>query len=102
MMTSADRWKNRRWMAWLAMAAGLGFPLLLLKTDSPQLGAIAIPFYVFVGAVVGAYIGFATQDDIAFRAPNGYGSTRFRAGSRQGLYRREPRPEDVHYPEGDL
>ena len=45
------------------MIAGLLFPLLLLATDSPQLGAIAAPFYVFVGAVVGAYIGFATWDD---------------------------------------
>ena len=45
------------------MIAGLAFPLLLLFTESDQLGAIAGPFYVFVGAVVGAYIGFATVDD---------------------------------------
>jgi hypothetical protein len=45
------------------MIAGLLFPLLLLATDSPQLGAIAAPFYLFIGAVVGAYIGFATWDD---------------------------------------
>jgi hypothetical protein len=37
--------------------------MLLLVTESDQLGAIAGPFYVFVGAVVGAYIGFATADD---------------------------------------
>ena len=50
-------------MAWLSMIAGLAFPLLLLFTESDQLGAIAGPFYIFVGAVVGAYIGFATVDD---------------------------------------
>ena len=50
-------------MAWASMIAGLAFPLLLLFTESDQLGAIAGPFYVFVGAVVGAYIGFATVDD---------------------------------------
>ena len=50
-------------MAWISVIAGLLFPLLLLATDSPQLGAIAGPFYIFIGAVVGAYIGFATWDD---------------------------------------
>lgn len=64
----ADRWKNRRAMAWISMAAGLAFPLLLLVTESDQLGAIAAPFYVFVGAVVGAYIGFATYDDVASKS----------------------------------
>lgn len=63
MSAPPDRWKNRRAMAWLALAAGLLFPVLLLATESPQLGAVAVPFYVFVGAVVGAYIGFATADD---------------------------------------
>ena len=50
-------------MAWASLVGGLGYPLLLLVTDSSQLGSIAGPFYVFVGAVVGAYIGFATVDD---------------------------------------
>lgn len=63
MTNVTDRWHNRRRMAWLALAAGLGFPLLLLATESAQLGAVAGPFYVFVGTVVGAYIGFATVDD---------------------------------------
>ena len=62
-MNQHDKWRNRRRMAWLSMIAGLAFPLLLLATDSDQLGAIAGPFYIFVGAVVGAYIGFATVDD---------------------------------------
>lgn len=74
MMTSADRWKNRRRMAWLAMLAGLGFPLLLLKTDSPQLGAIAVPFYLFVSAVVGTYIGGAVVDDNNFKDVHALGA----------------------------
>ncbi len=63
MVDHVDRWKNRRRMAWLSLVAGLAFPLLLLVTDSKQLGEIAMPFYMFVSAVVGAYIGFATVDD---------------------------------------
>jgi hypothetical protein len=58
-----DRWKNRRKMAWASVGAGLGFPVLVLFTESSQLGAIAGPFYVFVGTVVAAYVGFATVDD---------------------------------------
>jgi len=50
-------------MAWLSMLAGLFFPLLILATESPTLGQIALPFYGFIGAVVAAYIGFSTYDD---------------------------------------
>ena len=63
MTEPADRWRNRRKMAWLSMLAGLLFPLLLLVTESTQLGQIATPFYVFVGMVVTAYIGGAVVDD---------------------------------------
>ena len=62
-MSHVDRWKNRRRMAWISLIAGLAFPMLLLGTDSRELGDIAYPFYIFVGSVVGAYIGFATVDD---------------------------------------
>lgn len=58
-----DRWKNRRAMAWISLFAALAFPVLLLLTKSDQLGAVAGAFYLFVSAVVGAYIGFATVDD---------------------------------------
>jgi di/tricarboxylate transporter len=68
-VTEKDRWKNRRRMAWLSLLAGLAFPLLLLYTDSAQLGAIAAPFYTFAGAVVAAYIGFATWDDKTPKEP---------------------------------
>lgn len=50
-------------MAWLAMGAGLLFPVLSVFTDSSQLGAIAGPFYVFTGMVVATYIGAAVIDD---------------------------------------
>lgn len=63
MTAPKDRWKHRRAMAWGAFGGGLLFPLLVLFSDSAQLGAIAGAFYLFVGAVVGAYIGFATADD---------------------------------------
>ena len=36
-----DRWKNRRRMAWTALVAALLFPLLVLWTESDQLGAVA-------------------------------------------------------------
>jgi hypothetical protein len=63
MTNRSDRWSNRRKMAWLSMLAGLLFPLLILVTESAQLGQIAPPFYVFVGMVVTAYIGGAVVDD---------------------------------------
>lgn len=55
-------------MAWLATVGALSFPLLILATESPTLGQIALPFYLFVSSVVGAYIGFATLDDNNFKA----------------------------------
>ena len=58
-----DRWKNRRRMAWASLVAGLLFPLLLLWSDSDQLGSVAGAFYVFVTGVVASYIGWATVDD---------------------------------------
>lgn len=60
-----DHWKNRRRMAWLALFAGLLFPILILFTDSDQLGAVSGSFYVFVTGVVASYIGFATWDDVS-------------------------------------
>jgi len=60
---SNARWVNRRRMAWIALLSGVLYPALVLLTDSTQLKDIATPFYMFVSAVVGAYIGFATVDD---------------------------------------
>lgn len=64
---NTKRWPNRRRMAWFSMIAGLLFPLLLLVTESPQLGAIAAPFYIFAGGIIAAYFGFVTLDDNNFR-----------------------------------
>lgn len=58
-VSERDKWKNRRAMAWVSLVASLLFPLLLLYTENTQLGAIAGAFYLFTGAVVGSYIGFA-------------------------------------------
>lgn len=77
-----DRWANRRAMAWISVVAALLFPALLLVTESDQLGEIAGPFYLFAGAVVGAYVGFATLDDRWQRdtwRDNDYGHGRFRS-----------------------
>jgi hypothetical protein len=55
------------------MVAGVGYPLLVLGTNSRELGEIAVPFYMFIASVVGAYIGFATWDDKNARfGKNGY------------------------------
>ena len=61
--TTNLRWTNRRRMAWISLLSGVLYPVLVLFTDSQQLQHIAGPFYMFVGAVVGSYIGFATVDD---------------------------------------
>lgn len=60
---SPDRWRNRRRMAWLAFVGGMAYPVLLLAGYGRDLADLAWPFYTFVSAVVGAYIGFATMDD---------------------------------------
>lgn len=62
-------------MAWASLIAGFLFPLLLLWSQSDQLGAVAGAFYVFVGAVVSAYIGFATHDDIKLGAKDDFNDT---------------------------
>ena len=50
-------------MTWLAFSASLAFPLLILVTESDQLGAVAVPFYTFTTSCIAAYFGFATVDD---------------------------------------
>jgi hypothetical protein len=66
-MNSKDRWKNRRRMAWLAMVAGVCYPLLLWVSQSDQIGSVAGPFYVFITGVVASYIGWASWDDNNFK-----------------------------------
>lgn len=58
----ARRWQNRRRMAWASVFGGLvGYPLV--AAFEPELVEIAMPFYLFVGTVVGAYIGGVVVDD---------------------------------------
>jgi hypothetical protein len=57
-------------MAWICMAAAIGYPLLVLTSNSRELGEIAIPFYMFVSAVVGAYVGFASWEDVRMNQDN--------------------------------
>jgi hypothetical protein len=64
---AADRWKNRRRMAWLAMLGGLFTPLLVLVTESEHVVGIAIPAYSFFTLVVSMYIGGAVIDDNNFK-----------------------------------
>jgi hypothetical protein len=65
-------------MAWISMVAGLMYPLLLWVSDSDQLGAVAGPFYIFVGAVVGAYVGFSTVEDMNSDKLSSYSRGRYR------------------------
>jgi hypothetical protein len=65
-----DRWKHRRAMAWIAFLVGCTYPLLVLFTESLALGDVAASLYVFLAAVVGAYIGFATWDDKLQKGPD--------------------------------
>jgi hypothetical protein len=58
-----DRWKNRRAMAWIALIVGCVYPFAVLFSDSTGLAEIAASVYLFLSAIVGAYIGFATLDD---------------------------------------
>lgn len=58
------KWKNMRRMAWLALLMGLAYPVLLAMGISGEtLVGIAPSFYMFVSAVVGAYMGFSTWGD---------------------------------------
>ena len=63
MIDAQDRWKHRRRMAYAALVSGLLYPLLLIRPETAEIGAVAVPFYAFAGTVVGAYVGFATMDD---------------------------------------
>lgn len=56
------RWQNMRRMAWISLAAGLGYPLLYVLSNT-DLSSLTIPFYFFVGSILGAYMGFSTWGD---------------------------------------
>ena len=52
-------------MAWLALAGGVIYPVLLLVTDSDVLANLAWPYFAFCGSVVGAYVGTAAWETIS-------------------------------------
>ena len=58
-----DNWKHRRSMAYAAaVGALLIFPILCYA--NPEMMALANPYYGFCGAVLVAYKGMATLEDI--------------------------------------
>jgi hypothetical protein len=58
------KWKNMRRMAWLCVWSGVLYPVsLYFVDDGKSISDVAIPFYLFVGSVVGAYMGFSTWGD---------------------------------------
>lgn len=60
----ATKWKNMRRMAWSALVVGLVYPVsVYFVEDGKSIVDMAMPFYLFVGAVVGAYMGFSTWGD---------------------------------------
>lgn len=66
-----DRWKTRRRMAWFAFIFVVAIPFFLSTMDNNQISAasgIIIAAFAFCGTIVTAYIGFATQDDIATKS----------------------------------
>lgn len=66
-MSVKDRWKHRRYMSWLTLVSALGFPAVLVVSQSDQIAGVAAPFYTFCGAVIASYIGWATVDDKNFK-----------------------------------
>ena len=59
-----NRWKNMRRMAWISLISGILFPVLVFYSDSKFLADIAVAYYLFISAVVGAYMGFSTVGDM--------------------------------------
>jgi hypothetical protein len=60
----STKWKNMRRMAWLSLFASLTYPVLVYTaSDSKGLVDMAMPFYLFTGSVLGAYMGFSTWGD---------------------------------------
>lgn len=60
----SKHWKNRRRMAWLALVAGLFYPLLFIFVDSQNLATVAWPVMTFAGSVVAVYTGAATWETV--------------------------------------
>lgn len=63
----SNRWKHRRRMSYVALVAILVVTYLcLFKVDKERLADLEVIitwFYVTMGSIIGAYVGFATLDD---------------------------------------
>jgi polyferredoxin len=61
-----NRWKNRRRMAYIALFSIIVVTFLLLYHISPEkikvLENIITWFYITMGSIIGAYVGFSTLD----------------------------------------
>jgi len=70
---NVDKWKNRRRMAWVALFSMLLVTYLaFFKVPIERLNVlkeVITWFYFVMGSIVGAYVGFATLDDINTRKP---------------------------------
>ncbi len=68
-----DRWRNRRRMAWTALISIFVVTYMaFFKVPVERLNVlkeVITWFYFVMGSVVGAYVGFATLDDINTRKP---------------------------------
>lgn len=64
---AANRWKHRRRMAYISLFSILAVTYwCLFKVDVERLKAldsIITWFYLTLGSIIGAYVGFATLDD---------------------------------------
>jgi len=59
-----------RRMAWISLFAGLLYPFLILVSDGDKAGFIkdiSVSFYLFISAVVGAYMGFSSWGDASIK-----------------------------------
>lgn len=64
---ASNRWKHRRRMAYISLASMLIVTYILLFKIPPEklapLTEVINWFYITMGSIVGAYMGFATLDD---------------------------------------
>lgn len=63
-----ERWKNRRWMAWICLWSVLivtGLMMFLVpESRIASLDEVVVWFYVSMASIIGVYIGSATMSDI--------------------------------------
>ena len=77
---SERRWRWRRRIALVSLVGGMLWPVMALSlafvhpdVDS-VVDTVSWPFYMFVGANIGAYIGTAAWENVRVRQPSPTGS----------------------------